>query len=441
MAATATATAGGNMSLSSIIVFDDMMFLCHHVSKVTNASWNGNPLHSSFSLLMFQICLMFVSSRTVRFLLKPLKQSRLVTDVIGAIILGPTVLGHSAAFTSTAFPARGTVILRTFGILGLVYFIFIIGIKMDTKLINLSDRKILLISSTNVLLPFVATMSAHRLLSPYLTGSLAHPSVFVFVAITISLTLFPNVIHILSELKLLNTELAQLSASCAMLNASVGWLFIVLFIFLRERAVNPAQSIKAMACVIVIIAFIAYVYHPWATRVTRRTPNGGRVRDGYVFAIILFVPLVGICFDAIGGSMADGALFVGLATPDGPPLGSAIVEKMEAIVGEVLMPLMMLLCGLEFDLFQVQDWRTFGIVMVLLFTAYIGKLVGTLLPCLYCKMSFRSSLVFSLVMGFKGTIELFYYMWWLNEKMYSMTLSIGGKPPLVVKRKNHIAPQ
>ncbi|KAK1322545.1 Cation/H(+) antiporter 17 [Acorus calamus] len=82
-ATTTTTTAGDNRSFSSIIVFDDMTFLCHHVSKVTNASfWNGNPLHSSFSLLVFQICMMFFSSRTVRFLLKPLKQSRLVTDVI-----------------------------------------------------------------------------------------------------------------------------------------------------------------------------------------------------------------------------------------------------------------------------------------------------------------------------------------------------------------------
>ncbi|KAK1272345.1 Cation/H(+) antiporter 15 [Acorus gramineus] len=253
------------------------------------------------------ICLMFVSSRTVRFLLKPLKQSRLVS-------CHRRHHGHQA------------------------------------------NRSIRPQEPPHLLHQRPPPLHRHHVRAPpplpLPHRALAHPSFFVFVAITISLTLFPNVIHILSELKLLNTELGQLSASCAMLNVSVGWLFIVLFIFHSERAVNPVQSIKAMACVIVIIAFITYVYHPWATRVTRRTPNGGRVRDGYVFAIILFVPLVALCFDAVGGSMADGALFLGLATPDGPPLGSAIVEKMEAIVGEVLMPLMMLWCGLKFDLFQ-----------------------------------------------------------------------------------------
>ncbi|KAK1271200.1 Cation/H(+) antiporter 15 [Acorus gramineus] len=407
----------GNSSSGGGAIFN--MSLCSLAPKVTNAGfWNGNPLESSFSLLMFQICLMFFVSRAVRFLLKPLRQSRMVTDTIGGIILGPTVLGRSGtAFTSIVFPASGTVVLRTTALLGMVYFIFIVGVKMDLKMITVSNRRTLIISSVNLTLPFIAFVTTQLILSRYLPEPLPYPKFLILVAATLSITGFPNVVYILTELKLLNTELGQLAVSTTMMNDAVGWVIMLIFIVLRGR------SLMSLAAVAGFMAFIVCVYRPWVEKVIRETPQGGRVSEAHLVVIILFAGLAGFYFDMMGGDISDGALFVGLVTPDGPPLGSALVEKMEAIVEEVMMPLVFVWYGLELDLSQVTDWRMFGVLVGLMFTAYVGKFVGTLLPCLFhSKMSYRESLIFSLILNFRGTVEVVIFLFWLNKKLINPEL-------------------
>ncbi|KAK1318603.1 Cation/H(+) antiporter 15 [Acorus calamus] len=341
----------GNSSLGGDGIFN--ISSCHLVPKVTNAAfWNGNPLESSFSLLMFQICLMFFVSRAVRFLLKPLRQSRMVTDTIGGIILGPTVLGRSGtAFTSTVFPASGTVVLRTTALLGMMYFIFIVGVKMDPKTITVSNRRTLIISSVNLTLPFIAFITTQLFLSRYLPEPLPNPKFLILVAATLSITGLPNVVYILTEFKLANTELGHLAVSTTMMNDAVGWVIMLIFIVLRGR------SWMSLASVVAIMAFIVCVYRPWVEKVIRETPQGGRVSESHLIAIILFAGLVGFYFDMMGGDISDGAFFVGLVTPDGPPLGSALVEKMEAIVEVVMMPLVFL-------------W---GIVEVVVFLFWLNK--------------------------------------------------------------------
>jgi Kef-type K+ transport system membrane component KefB len=109
----------------------------------------------------------------------------------------------------------------------------------------------------------------------------------------------------------------------------------------------------------------------------------------------------------IGQHFMIGPIIFGMAVPDGPPLGSALSERLDAMVKTVFLPLYFLYSGIRFDLY-ILDAQSFVIVQVLGIVASIGKVVGTLLPSIYWKMPLTDVLSLGLLMSTQGITQLLY---------------------------------
>jgi Kef-type K+ transport system membrane component KefB len=95
-----------------------------------------------------------------------------------------------------------------------------------------------------------------------------------------------------------------------------------------------------------------------------------------------------------------------LVIPDGPPLGAAIVDRLDCFVSALLMPIFFTLCGLKTNVFSVQKWKTVVVILLVVFIGFLGKIIGTMLPPLFCRMPFRDALALGLLMNSKGIVEL-----------------------------------
>lgn len=332
----------------------------------------------------------------------------------GGIILGPSVLSRNAAFKEAVFPARGEPVLNTVATFGLMYVIFLIGVRMDPTLVVRSGKKGVIIGLSGFLLPLALTTAGSSGAAMATERDLSRRSTFLFaLATSLSVTSFAVLSPILSELNLLNSDLGRIAMSASMTTDGIAWLIMVGYILAEAFLVSPATSLWAFLSVAALAAFILLVVRPVALWVIERTPPGHPVDETYVFVFLLIVLLVGFYSDIIGTNSFHGALMLGLVIPDGPPLGTALGEKIEAMVSGLILPLYYAMTGLSTDVWRMH-W---GRLQLVVFLGWVGKLVGVMVPSLYLDIPLRDAVSLSLFMNSKGIVEVITFTFFLTNKV------------------------
>jgi Kef-type K+ transport system membrane component KefB len=339
----------------------------------------------------------------------------------GGIILGPSVLSRSPAFKDVVFPPRGEPVLNTVATFGLMYVIFLIGVRMDPMLVVRSGRKGIIIGLSGFLLPLAMTSVATSGSAMAAEPEVIRRSTFLFaLATSLSNTSFAVLSPILSELNLLNSDLGRTAMSASMTTDGIAWLIMVGYILAEAYLVSPLTSLWAFLSVSLLAAFILLVVRRIALKVVERTPPGKPVDETYVFFFLLIVLLVGFYSDVIGTNSFHGALMLGLAIPDGPPLGTALGEKIDAMVSGLILPLYYAMTGLNTDMWELHMGRLLFVV----FLGWFGKLVGVLVPSLYLQIPLLDAVSLSLFMNSKGIVEVITFTFFLTNKVITRELCI-----------------
>ncbi|VAH20249.1 unnamed protein product [Triticum turgidum subsp. durum] len=366
---------------------------CYVVPQTTGTSRNifqgGSPLSSSLPLLGVQLVLIVVVTRVLYLLCRPLKQPRVVTDIMP--------------------------VLNTVATFGLMYVIFLIGVRMDPMQALRSGKKGVTIGLSGFLIALGLTASGFS--GDALSKEEDHMSTrltFQFaLAATLSLTSFAVLSPILSELNLLNSDLGRIAMSASMTTDGIAWLIMVGYVLAEAYLVSPATSLWAFTSVAALVAFILLVVRPIALLVIERTPSGSPVDEAYVFFFLLIVLLVGLYSDIIGTNSFHGALMLGLAIPDGPPLGTALGEKIEAMVTGLILPLYYTMTGLSTDMWEIH-W---GRLQLILLLGWFGKLAGVLASSLCLDIPPLDAVSLSLFMNSKGIVEVITFSFFVTNKL------------------------
>ncbi|XP_026664994.2 cation/H(+) antiporter 15-like [Phoenix dactylifera] len=396
---------------------------------------NDSSLDYAFPVLLLQLLLIAVTSRLVYALLRPLKQPRVVCDIIGGILLGPCFLTRNLEFRARVFPYKSFGQLRALASYGLMFKLFVMNVKMDPSIILRPGKKALSIGLVSILVPFGVQVGLsellrdnHRIDPKFATGPF-----LAFIAVSLSTTTYPVLADLLDELGLLNTELGRLAMSSSSVNSAVGWLFLVVFSAIKLSGGESLHAAQSLATCTVLVLLAVFVFRPCMRWIVRMTPRGGRVGGGAVMAILAAVVVSGLFSDLVGATFIFGPIVLGLAVPDGPPLGAQLVEKLDMIVTEMLMPMLFLSGGLITDFSGLADHDGIQVgssTMWLFLVALIGfvaKLVATLVPAMYYDISPHNALLLGLIMNFRGMIEMVIL---LNFRSFKI-LDIGSYTVLI----------
>ncbi|KAF6137657.1 hypothetical protein GIB67_001511 [Kingdonia uniflora] len=199
----------------------------------TNGVWQGDdPFEYSLPLFILQLMLIVLITRILIFLLKPLRQPKVISEILGGVILGPLILGRSANFSATIFPLRSIMVLETLANVGLFFFLFLVGVEMDLGMIRKTSQKVMVIAIACMSLPFLIGSSTTFLFNGQ--TQVNHLCFVVFMGVAHSVTAFPVLARILAELKLLNTEIGKIAMSAAMMNDICAWILLALAVALVE---------------------------------------------------------------------------------------------------------------------------------------------------------------------------------------------------------------
>ncbi|VAI26907.1 unnamed protein product [Triticum turgidum subsp. durum] len=366
-----------------------------------------NPLDYALPLIILQICLVIVVTRGLAYLLRPLRQPRVIAEIIGGILLGPSALGRSTTFLDAVFPARSMVVLDTLANMGLLFFLFLVGLELDLNAIRRTGKKALAISLSGIAVPFaigIGTSFAFRATLPGLQDTPKAPFL-VFMGVALSITAFPVLARILTELKLLTTDLGRVAMSAAAVDDVTAWILLALAIALSGNG-SPIISLWVLLTAVGFVAAVFVLLRPLLAWMARRSPEGEPVKEVYVVATLALVLAAGFVTDVIGIHALFGAFMVGIVVPKDGQFAGVLIEKVEELISGLFLPLYFVSSGLKTNVATIRGAKSWGLLVLVILNACVGKIGGAVGTCLLVKIPFREAITIGFLMNTKGLVEL-----------------------------------
>lgn len=296
--------------------------------------------------------------------------------------------------------------LDTLANLGLLFFLFLVGLELDPKSIRRTGKKALCIAAAGITLPFVLGIGTSFALRATISKGVDGPPFLVFMGVALSITAFPVLARILAELKLLTTDVGRMAMSAAAVNDVAAWVLLALAISLSGTGRSPLVSLWVFLCGCGFVLGCVFFVRPIFKWMAQRCPEGEPVEELYVCATLVAVLAAGFVTDTIGIHALFGAFVLGILVPKEGPFASALVEKVEDLVSGLFLPLYFVSSGLKTDVATIRGAQSWGLLVLVISTACFGKIIGTIGVSLLCRMPFQEALALGFLMNTKGLVEL-----------------------------------
>lgn len=349
--------------------------------------------------------------RLLHYPLSKLGQPRVIAEVIGGVLLGPSVMGRIPNFSNTIFDPDSMPVLNNAASLGLLIYLFVIGLEVDTRMFTHNWRVAAAVGLAGMILPFGLGVAiavglynefSHEAAKP----DMAFGTFALFIGTALSITAFPVLCRILSELQLLNTPVGITVLAAGIGNDVTGWVLLALSVAL----VNNADGLAALYVFLTAVAwvlFLVFAVRPAFIWILRRN---GSIQNGPspgIIALTLIMVLVSSWFTAaIGVHAIFGAFLVGVICPHQGGFAIKLTEKIEDLISVLLLPLYFALSGLRTNVSLLNNGVTWAYVFGIIAIAFFGKIVGGLFAARASRLLWRESFAIGVLMSCKGLVEL-----------------------------------
>ncbi|KAL5974755.1 hypothetical protein ACLOJK_031426 [Asimina triloba] len=387
------------------------------VQVVSNGFWVGdNPFLYTLPTILLQGSLVVILSRLIQVLLKPLKQPYIVSNILAGIILGPIARKELKSFHATVFPKYTAFVTSTASTLGVIYYMFLVGVRLDLSLI-LMGKKLLTIGVVGIVMSVSAGAIVVAALGSHTTNIMADGPFYAALISCLATSAFPVVQHLLADFHILNSDLGSNALSVALVNHVFGWITLILLESIKDGQFRMNSLLTHLATTTAFVAFAFVALRPIMHWIVRRTPEGKSVESRYVVSILVGVLVMSLVTEFSGLSMLEGSMILGIVVPDGPPLGSTLAEKTETLVTSFMLPFFFLNSTVFMDLWGISDWTAVGILCLASFVAMAGKFLSTLVVAMFFNMTFHDAFSLSVVLCAKGMIDIIAYSQWAMLRM------------------------
>ncbi|MGE4427686.1 MAG: cation:proton antiporter [Solirubrobacteraceae bacterium] len=352
------------------------------------------------------IVVVMLAARVFGSLAVRIGQARVMGEVLAGILLGPTLFGALLPEAQEwLFPADAIPYLKTISELGLVLFMFLVGLEIDLRQLKGRVAQTITVASASLVVPLAAgllfALATFTLVGP--PGDFA--AYALFLAVAMSITAFPVLARILVERRMLHSPVGAMSVGSAAINDVIGWFLVALAIAVGGSG-STSTVLRTIALALVFSALMIGVVRLLLARAADIYDEAGRLPQTLTAIVFGGIILSAWITHEIGVSVIFGAFIMGAIMPRHAGLTEDVTRRMEDIVVLLLLPLFFVVTGLKTDIGMLGRPELLLLTVAAIVVAILAKGVGAALAARATGMDWQEASVLGTLMNARGLTEL-----------------------------------
>ena len=367
---------------------------------------NGNMVHP-LAVLLMQIVAIVAVARIFSYLFARLGQPTVIGEIVAGIVLGPSVVGYwFPDVFNFLFPAGSLLNLQFMSQIGLVLFMFVIGMELDLKVLGGRATRAIIISHTSIIVLYACGIGlAYWLYRDFAPPTIAFRSFGLFMGIAMSITAFPVLARIIQERGLTRTQVGTTALATAASDDVTAWCVLAAVIAV-VKAGDLTSALYTIAAAVLYVVVMLAVLRPFLRRVG--DVHADRPTISKPVLAMMFIVMLGSAWvaEVIGVHPLFGAFLAGVVMPPNLSFRRILVSKLEDVSLVLLLPLFFVFTGLRTRIGLLSDedlWWTCGVVITV---AVVGKFGAASIAARITGHGWKDSLTIGALMNTRGLMEL-----------------------------------
>jgi len=380
---------------------------------IENGHWNdfvsslSLNLHHPLAILLAQIITIIIVARFFGWVFRKIGQPSVIGEIIAGIVLGPSLLGlYFPEFSLDLFPVESLGNLQFLSQIGLILFMFVIGMELDLKVLKNRAKDAIVISHASIVIPFALGIGlAYFVYFRFAPQGIAFLPFALFMGIALSITAFPVLARIVQERGIHKTKLGAIVITCAAADDITAWCLLAAVIAI-VKAGTFVSSLYIIGLAIAYVIVMLFVVKPFLKKIGELYGTKNSLNKPVVAIFFLTLIISSYTTEIIGIHALFGAFMTGVIMPDITKFRNLFIEKVEDVSVILLLPLFFVFTGLRTEIGLINDpylWKVTGFIILV---AVVGKFLGSALAAKFVGQSWRDSLTIGALMNTRGLMEL-----------------------------------
>ncbi|WP_433779377.1 cation:proton antiporter [Flavobacterium anhuiense] len=364
-------------------------------------------LQHPLAILLAQIVTIILVARLFGWFFRKIGQPSVIGEMIAGIVLGPSLVGmYFPEFSAALFPKESLGNLQFLSQIGLILFMFVIGMELDLKVLKNKAHDAVVISHASIVIPFALGLSlAYFIYEIYAPMGVEFSSFGLFMGIAMSITAFPVLARIVQERGMQKTKLGTIAITCAAADDITAWCILAVVIAI-VKAGSLSSSLYVIGMAILYVIIMLKIVRPFLKRVGDLNATRESLNKPVVAIFFITLLISAYASELIGIHALFGAFLAGAIMPENNKFRNIFIEKVEDVSIIVLLPLFFVFTGLRTQIGLLNDPELWKITGLIILVAVVGKFFGSALAAKFMGQNWKDSLSIGALMNTRGLMEL-----------------------------------